>query len=176
MRSNSPGRVLGAGMAGLAVASATAVAVVMAPAANATVDNITISDSAPTVGSTYSLHADLSGASFGLLVYWNDNGTALTPAGKMPWPPYNASLDWTPTTPGQHVITASQGSSTQTLIVNVAGGTTTPPTTTSPATTTPTTTAPTTTKPSTGSGGSGSATGSAGTLVSSLLRGLLGSS
>ncbi|MGW4354707.1 hypothetical protein ACWELJ_21760 [Nocardia sp. NPDC004582] len=185
MRSNSPGRALGAGLAGLTVTSAAAITVALAPAASATVDVITISDSAPTAGGTYTLSADLSGASFGLVVNWNDNGASLTDGvGIMPWPPYHSSVTWKPTTPGQHIITASQGSSTQTLIVNVAGGTTTPPTTTTapaaPTTTAPsTTTAPTTTKPSTGGGGSigsGSATGSAGKLVGGLLSGLFGSS
>ncbi|MTL10187.1 hypothetical protein GL307_00630 [Nocardia seriolae] len=125
------GRHLGIGLAGLAIATG-AVAVVTtheAPAAHASVDSVTVSGSNWTVGNTYTLHASLSGASFGLLVYWSDNGNSLTPAGKVPWPPYNASLDWKPTTAGQHIITASQGSSTNTLIVNVADGTTTPPTT-----------------------------------------------
>ncbi|MFD7848201.1 hypothetical protein ACFV4K_35445 [Nocardia sp. NPDC059764] len=181
MQSKSSGRSITAGMAGLTVASAAAVAVALAPGANATVDVITVSDSAPTVGGTYTLSADLSGASIGLLVNWNDNGASLTDGvGIIPWPVGHSSVTWKPTTPGQHIITASQGSSTQTLIVNVAGGTTTPPTTTPPTTTTaPTTTAPTTTKPSTGGGGSigsGSATGSAGKLVGGLLSGLFGSS
>ncbi|MGW4121481.1 hypothetical protein [Nocardia sp. NPDC004711] len=181
MRSTPSGRVIGAGLAGVTVAAAAAVAVAMSPTASATVDVITISSATPTVGGDYTLHASLSGASVGLLVYWSDNGASLTSVGKVPWPPGEASLDWSPSTPGQHIITASQGNSTQTLVVNVGTGsggttTTTPPTTT---TTTPPTSTPTTTTPGSGgagSNGTGSASGSAGTLVGGLLRGLFGSS
>ncbi|MEU6585199.1 hypothetical protein [Nocardia sp. NPDC046763] len=174
MRSKPSGRVIGAGLAGVTVAAAAAVAVAMSPTASATVDVITISSATPTVGGDYTLHASLSGASVGLLIYWSDNGASLTPVGKVPWPPGEASLDWSPSTPGQHIITASQGSSTQTLVVNVGTGsggttTTTPPTTTPPTTTPPTTT-PSTTTP--GGSGSGSSSGSA----KGLLGGLLGSS
>ncbi|WP_196054819.1 hypothetical protein [Nocardia aurantiaca] len=143
------GRHLGIGLAGLAIATGavTVLTTHEAPAAHAAVDSVSISGSNWTVGNTYTLSANLSGASIGLLVYWSDNGTSLTPVGKVPWPVGHASLDWTPKTPGQHVITCSQGSTTQTLIVNVSDGTTTPPpttTTTVPPTTT-TTVPPTTT-------------------------------
>lgn len=189
MRIKASGRSIGAGVAGVTVAAASAIMIVGSPSASATVDTITISSSTPAIGNTYTLHADLSGASVGLLIYWSDNGTSLTPVGKVPWPPGQASLDWTPSTPGQHVLTASQGSSTNTLVVTVGDGstpTTPPTTTTAPPTTVPPTTAPptttppttqpttpaTTTTPSGGSGSSGSGTGSAGKL----LGGLLGSS
>lgn len=181
MRITTTGRRVSAALAGLTVAGATAVVVATSPTAAATVDNITISGEEIVVGQTYSLHADLSGASFGLLVTWRDNGQAMTtPEAKVPWPVYNSSIDWTPQTPGQHTISLTQGSSTKTLIVNVGTGsgtttppTTTPPTTTPPVTTPPVTTPPTTTKPSSGSGGSGSGgSGSAGKI----LGGLLGSS
>ncbi|MGV9410251.1 hypothetical protein ACWDOP_10085 [Nocardia sp. NPDC003693] len=149
-------RPLGLGLAGLAVA--TGVTVVLAnpsaPEATAAVDNITISGSDHKVGQTYTLHADLSGASFGLLVYWKANGQAITsPAAQVPWPAYNTSADWTPRTAGAHTITLTQGSSTKSLVVNVTDGwvpTTTPPTTTVPPTTTEppvTTTPPVTTEP-----------------------------
>ncbi|MFJ9369071.1 hypothetical protein ACIRRA_32250 [Nocardia sp. NPDC101769] len=150
------GRHLGIGLAGLAIATGavTVLATHEAPAAHATVDSVSISGSNWTVGTSYTLSANLSGASIGLLVYWSDNGNSLTPVGKVPWPPGHASLDWTPSTPGQHVITCSQGSTTQTLIVNVGDGTTTttvPPTTTTTVPPTTTTTVPptTTTEPPT---------------------------
>ncbi|MVU83618.1 hypothetical protein GPX89_41065 [Nocardia sp. ET3-3] len=194
MRNKSSGRAIGAGLAG---ATAAAVVAVMSPAATADVDVITISNNSPTVGTSYGLHASLSGPLFGQTVYWSDNGTSLTPNGKMPWPMGESNLDWVPATAGRHVITASQGSSTQYLVVDVndgsgAGTTTTtpvPPTTTTaptttapavPAQATPPTANPSTSQPSSGSGsgsgGTGSATGSAGSLVSALLRGLFGSS
>ncbi|MGW4531554.1 hypothetical protein ACWEOI_11445 [Nocardia sp. NPDC004340] len=144
-------RRLGAGLAGLAVITGGALAIQTheAPAAHATVDSITISGSNWTVGQTYTLSADLSGASFGLLVYWEDNGNPITsPASKVPWPPYHSSTDWTPNSPGQHVITLSQGSSTKSLVVNVstvATTTTAPPTTTTTVPPTTTTTVPPTT-------------------------------
>ncbi|WP_196054820.1 hypothetical protein [Nocardia aurantiaca] len=142
------GRGLGAGLAGLAIAAGaiTVLTTHEAPAAHAAVDSVSISGSNWTVGNTYTLSANLSGASIGLLVYWSDNGDSLTPVGKVPWPVGHASLDWTPKTPGQHIITCSQGSTTQTLIVNVGDGTTTtPPTTTTTVPPTTTTTAPPTT-------------------------------
>ncbi|MFE5283447.1 hypothetical protein ACFRAQ_00560 [Nocardia sp. NPDC056611] len=144
-------RRLGAGLAGLAIVTggSLALATHQAPEAHATVDSITISGSNWTVGQTYTLSADLSGASFGLLVYWEDNGNPITsPASKVPWPPYHSSTDWTPSSAGQHVITLSQGSSTKSLVVNVSSGTTTttaPPTTTTTVPPTTTTTVPPTT-------------------------------
>ncbi|MFE3053811.1 hypothetical protein [Nocardia sp. NPDC059239] len=151
MRITPMGRSLGAGLAGLAIATGavTVLTTHEAPAAHASVDSVSISGSNWTVGTSYTLSANLSGASIGLLVYWSDNGSSLTPVGKVPWPPGHASLDWTPSTPGQHIITCSQGSTTQTLIVNVGDGTTTtttvPPTTTTTVPPTTTTTVPPTT-------------------------------
>ncbi|WP_198347833.1 hypothetical protein [Nocardia terrae] len=144
------GRHIGVGLAGLAIATG-AIGVLTtheAPAAHANVDSVTISGSNWTVNNTYTLHASLSGASFGLLVYWADNGNSLTPVGKVPWPPYNASLDWTPKTPGQHTLTCTQNGVTQSVTVTVSDGTTTttvPPTTTTVPPTTTTTAPPTTT-------------------------------
>ncbi|WP_054815947.1 hypothetical protein [Nocardia arizonensis] len=145
MKTTTPwftGRRIAAGVAGLT--TVTAVAILAAPA-HATVDSITVSGTEHTVNNTYTLRAELSGASFGLLVYWNDNGEAIT-GPKVPWPVGESSVDWTPKTSGQHVITASQGSSTKSLIVNVASTSTPPPTTTTPPPTT-TTPPPTTTTP-----------------------------
>ncbi|AYF73531.1 hypothetical protein D7D52_06285 [Nocardia yunnanensis] len=188
MRSNPTGRVIGAGLAAATVAGGAAIALAVSPAANATVDTISSSSTTPVVGGTYTLSADLSGASVGLLVAWADNGANLTdPAQIVPWPAGHTSVTWKPTTAGQHVITLNQGDSTKSLVLTVtdngAGGTTTTaPTTTAPpaATTTPPTSTPATTAPGSGSGtgsfGSGSATGSAGALISGLLRGLFGSS
>ncbi|MFE2995909.1 hypothetical protein ACFXG4_12950 [Nocardia sp. NPDC059246] len=147
MRITPMGRSLGAGLAGLAIATGavTVLTTHEAPAAHASVDSVSISGSNWTVGTSYTLSANLSGASIGLLVYWSDNGSSLTPVGKVPWPPGHASLDWTPSTPGQHIITCSQGSTTQTLIVNVGDGTTTTTTTTTTVPPTTTTTVPPTT-------------------------------
>ncbi|WP_067815803.1 hypothetical protein [Nocardia inohanensis] len=181
----TPASRIGIGIAGLAVAAGTALVVGNSPEAAATVDTISISSTELVAGQTYSLHAALSGASVGLLVYWNDNGENLTPAGKVPWPPGEANFDWTPKTTGQHVITASQGGSTKSVVVFVTdgSGTTTPPTTTPPTTapttppvtTEPTTPPTTTTKPSSGSGGLGSGSGGSGS-AGKILGGLLGSS
>ncbi|WP_405486401.1 hypothetical protein [Nocardia sp. NBC_00511] len=129
---NSISRRIGAGVAGLA--GVAAVAVLAAPQASATVDSVAVSGSAPyTINTGYTLTANLSGAGIGLLVYWSDNGTSLTPAGKVPWPIGYSSIDWKPTTAGQHVLTASQGGNTKTIIVTVSdpsqpggGGGTTP--------------------------------------------------
>ncbi|MFF0632431.1 hypothetical protein ACFYTS_07995 [Nocardia sp. NPDC004151] len=141
-------RRLGAGLAGLAVIAGGSLAVATheAPEAHATVDSITISGSNWTVGQTYTLSANLSGWEFGLLCYWEDNGNPITdPPSKVPWPVNHSSTDWTPTTPGKHTITLKQGSSTNTLIVNVSSPTTTPPTTTTTVPPTTTTTVPPTT-------------------------------
>ncbi|MFE4462277.1 hypothetical protein ACFROC_33405, partial [Nocardia tengchongensis] len=144
------GRHLGVGLSALAIATGTVSVLVTheAPAANATVDSITISDQNPVVGHTYTLSANLSGWEFGLLCYWQDNGSAITnPPSKVPWPAYHSSTDWTPTTPGKHTITLKQGGSSNTLVVNVASPTTTtvPPTTTTTVPPTTTTTVPPTT-------------------------------
>ncbi|MGW4247437.1 hypothetical protein [Nocardia sp. NPDC004722] len=186
MRSNPSGRVIGAGLAAVAVAGTAAITMTTAPA-NATVDALSSSSTTPVVGGTYTLSADLSGTDSSLPVVWADNGVNLnTPAETAPFPAGHSSVTWKPTTAGPHVITLTQGSSTKPLILTVADTTVptptyTPPTPANPAQ--PTTTAPATTQPNsggTGSGGSGSgtgsATGSAGSLISGLLRGLLGSS
>ncbi|MEU6585197.1 hypothetical protein [Nocardia sp. NPDC046763] len=157
IRASRSVRRIGAGVAGLATTAA--VAVLAAPQAAATVDSVAISGSAPyTINTGYTLTANLSGAGIGLLVYWSDNGTSLTPAGKVPWPIGYSSIDWKPTTAGQHMITASQGGNTKTIIVNVTdpsqpgggGGTG-------------------------GSTGGGGGTGSAGSALGGLLGGLTGS-
>ncbi|QLY32258.1 hypothetical protein [Nocardia huaxiensis] len=188
MRITKSGRRIGAGLAGLTVAGATAVVIATSPTASATVDAVTVTGAADyKVGQTYTLSADLSGASVGLLVYWSDNGESLTPVGKVPWPVGHASLDWTPRSAGQHILTAAQGDSTKSIVVTVTDDSnppttnpTTPPTTTPPTTvptTTPETTAPATTSPSTGgSGSSGSGSGSGSSSGSGLLRGLFSGS
>ncbi|MET9491751.1 hypothetical protein [Nocardia sp. NPDC006630] len=155
---NSLSRRIGAGVAGGAIAAA--VAVFAAPQAGATVDSVTVSGSDPyTINTQYTLTAALSGAGIGLLVYWTDNGNTLTPAGKVPWPVGSSTLNWTPTTAGQHLITASQGGNVKTIVVNVVdpahpGGGTTPPT---------------------GGTGGSAGTGSASGLLGGLLGGLTGS-
>ncbi|MFJ9369075.1 hypothetical protein ACIRRA_32270 [Nocardia sp. NPDC101769] len=155
IRASRSARRIGAGVAGLATTAA--VAVLAAPQAAATVDSVAISGSAPyTINTGYTLTANLSGAGIGLLVYWSDNGTSLTPAGKVPWPIGYSSIDWKPTTAGQHMITASQGGNTKTIIVNV----------TDPS------------QPGGGTGGGtggGGGTGSAGSALGGLLGGLTGS-
>ncbi|MEV0033144.1 hypothetical protein [Nocardia sp. NPDC050793] len=110
------GRRIGTGLAGFAAAAA--VAVFAAPQAHATVDSITVSGADHTIDTTYTLRAKLSGAGIGLLVYWSDNGDQIT-GPKVPWPVGESSVSWTPKTPGQHLITASQGGSTKTIVVQV---------------------------------------------------------
>ncbi|PSK27669.1 hypothetical protein C6575_30730, partial [Nocardia seriolae] len=96
------------------------------------------------------------GAGIGLLVYWSDNGKSLTPAGKVPWPVGYSSIDWTPTTAGQHLLTASQGGNTKTIAVTVSD--------------------PSQPGGGTGAGGTGGGnTGSAGSALGGLLGGLTGS-
>ncbi|WP_157534993.1 hypothetical protein [Nocardia inohanensis] len=109
---------MGTAVAG--VATAAAVAVIAAPQAQATVDAVAISGSAPyRIDTEYTLTANLSGAGIGLLVYWSDNGEKLTPAGKVPWPVGESSISWKPATAGQHLLTAAQGGSTKTITINV---------------------------------------------------------
>ncbi|MEV6767830.1 hypothetical protein AB0N05_04280 [Nocardia sp. NPDC051030] len=114
---SSMSRRFGAGVAG--VAAAATVAVFAAPNANATVDSITVSSATVQINKEYTLSADLSGAGIGLLVYWTDNDERLTPAGKVPWPIGKSNLSWTPKTAGQHIIVASQGGSTKSLVLTV---------------------------------------------------------
>ncbi|MFF2557818.1 hypothetical protein ACFVUS_42965 [Nocardia sp. NPDC058058] len=110
-------RRLGSSVAG--IATAAAIVVLAAPQASATVDAITVSGSDPhTINTEYTLTANLSGAGIGLLVYWTDNGNDLS-GPKVPWPVGFSSITWKPTTPGQHLLTASQGGSTKTIAVNV---------------------------------------------------------
>ncbi|MGN2635658.1 hypothetical protein ACTD5D_05570 [Nocardia takedensis] len=135
-------RRVAVGLAGLTTAAAVAV---LAGPAHATVESVTVSGADHKINQTYTLRAEVGGASFGLLVYWSDNGEAIAPP-KVPWPVGESSIDWTPKTAGQHVLTASQGGSTKSVVVTVTSGATTPPTTTTPPPTT-TTPPPTTTTP-----------------------------
>ncbi|NNH74728.1 hypothetical protein HLB23_33595 [Nocardia uniformis] len=113
---NTFSRRIGTGVAGFATVAA--VAVFAAPNASATVDSITVSGSNHVINTEYALTAKLSGAGIGLLVYWSDNGKDIS-GPKVPWPVGEAHLDWTPTTAGRHLITASQGGSTKTIEVMV---------------------------------------------------------
>ena len=101
-----------------AFGAAAAVSVLMAPNAHAAVDSVTVSGTNHAINTEYTLTAKLSGVSIGLLVYWTDNNEAITGA-KVPWPIGESTITWTPTVKGQHVITASQGGSTKTVVVNV---------------------------------------------------------
>ncbi|MET8774384.1 hypothetical protein AB0H49_22990 [Nocardia sp. NPDC050713] len=145
----------GAGVGLTAFAAATAVAVLTAPSAYAAVQSVSVDGSNHKVGSTYTITADVGGASGGLLVYFSDNGEFIG-GPKVPWPPGTATIEWKPSTPGEHIITVEQGGSTKSIMVEVSkassGGT--------------------------GSSGSasGSGTGSAGRLLGGLLGGLFGSS
>ncbi|WP_054815946.1 hypothetical protein [Nocardia arizonensis] len=109
-------RRLEAGLTG--VAAMAAATVLLAPSAHATVDSVTVSGTTHLINTEYTLTAQLSGASIGLLVYWSDNGENIT-GPKVPWPVGVSTINWTPTTKGQHIITAAQGGSTKTVIVNV---------------------------------------------------------
>ncbi|MCV5779347.1 hypothetical protein OFN45_34105, partial [Escherichia coli] len=77
----------------------------------------------------------------------SDNGEFIG-APTVPWPPGSATIDWQPSTPGRHILTAEQGGSTQSIVVEVEEAA----------------------SPGSGSGSGGSGTGSA------LLRGLLSGS
>ncbi|WP_280358081.1 hypothetical protein [Nocardia otitidiscaviarum] len=107
-------RRIGTGIAGFAAAAT--ISVFAAPQASATVDSITVSGSDHVIDTEYQLSAKLSGAGIGLLVYWSDNGADIS-GPKVPWPVGEAHLSWTPTTPGRHLITCSQGGSTKTIEV-----------------------------------------------------------
>ncbi|MEV0249211.1 hypothetical protein AB0H76_21610 [Nocardia sp. NPDC050712] len=109
-------RRFGAGLTGLAVASA--VVVLAAPQAHAAVESIAVSGSGHAINTTYTLKATVGGAGFGLLVYWTDNGEDLS-GPKVPWPVGESSIDWTPKTKGRHIITCAQGGSTKSLVVDV---------------------------------------------------------
>ncbi|WP_054815945.1 hypothetical protein [Nocardia arizonensis] len=155
-------RSRGSGLGLTVFAAATAVTVLAAPSASAAVDSVTVSGTGYVVGSTYTIEAQLSGASAGLLVYFSDNGEFIG-APQVPWPPGHASISWKPSTAGQHIITVEQGGSTKTTVVDV----TKPGQTGSGSA-------------SSGSAGSGSAnsgsvsTGSAATVLAAVLGKLLG--
>ncbi|MEV6388497.1 hypothetical protein [Nocardia xishanensis] len=144
----------GAG-AGLTALAATAVTVLAAPSASAAVQSVSVEGSDHKVGTTYTITAEVGGASGGLLVYFSDNGEFIG-APKVPWPPGSSTIEWKPSTPGQHIITVEQGGSTKSIVVEVSKAS------------------------SGGTGSSGSSslsgTGSAGKLLGGLLGGLLGSS
>ncbi|MBF6211365.1 hypothetical protein IU433_07405 [Nocardia puris] len=141
----------GAGLT--AFAAVAAVTVLAAPAAHAAVTSVSVDGGNHRVGQTYTITAKVGGASGGLLVYFSVNGEFIG-APKVPWPPGTATIEWTPSQPGEHIITVEQGGSTKSIMVDVGKAS------------------------SGGSGSSGSAgTGSAGTgSAGRLLGGLLGSS
>ncbi|WP_067840859.1 hypothetical protein [Nocardia lijiangensis] len=145
----------GAGV-GITAMAAAAVTVLAAPSAYAAVQSVSVEGSNHKVGTTYTITAEVGGASGGLLVYFSDNGEFIG-APKVPWPPGSATIEWKPSTPGQHILTVEQGGSTKSIVVEVdkasSGG-----------------------SGSSGSASSGSGTGSAGKLLGGLLGGLLGSS
>ncbi|WP_067700861.1 hypothetical protein [Nocardia jejuensis] len=151
---SSISRRFGAGVAGLAAAAS--IAVLAAPQASATVDSVSISSTTVLIGQEYTLTAKLSGAGIGLLVYWTDNDQRLTDVGKVPMPIGESTLKWTPSTAGQHIIVASQGGNTKSLIVKVVDPA-------NPGT------------PDPGTPGDGGGTGSAGKALGSLLGGSTGS-
>ncbi|WP_067568687.1 hypothetical protein [Nocardia acidivorans] len=113
----SAARRAGVGITGFAAVAAAAI--LAAPTACAAVDTVTVEGSNFQVDSTYTLSATLSGASAGLLVYFSDNGEFIG-SPKVPWPVGHASISWTPSTKGQHIITVEQGGSTRSTVVNVA--------------------------------------------------------
>ncbi|WP_405134492.1 hypothetical protein [Nocardia sp. NBC_01388] len=110
-------RTAGAGITGFAALAV--VAALTAPTACAAVDTVSVSGSNYQVGTQYTISADLSGASVGLLVYFSDNGNFIG-SPKIPSPPGHSSISWTPSDKGQHILTVSQGNSTQSTIVNVS--------------------------------------------------------
>ncbi|MBF6357505.1 hypothetical protein IU449_23640 [Nocardia higoensis] len=101
-----------------ALFAAAAATVLVAPSAHASVQSLAVEGSTHVVGGTYTLTAEVGGASGGLLVYFSDNGEFIG-APKVPWPPGSATIDWQPSTPGRHILTAEQGGSTQSIVVEV---------------------------------------------------------
>ncbi|BAW03828.1 hypothetical protein NS14008_33495 [Nocardia seriolae] len=105
------------GLTGFAALAATAV--IAAPDALAAVDTVSIDQKNVVVDKAYTISATLSGASIGLLVYFSDNGNEIGPP-RIPSPPGHASISWRPSTTGRHIITASQGPNSQSIVVDVA--------------------------------------------------------
>ncbi|MFR9753405.1 hypothetical protein ACL02S_20555 [Nocardia sp. 004] len=116
MPSTTAARRVGTGLTSLAATAA--VIVLAAPSAQATVKSVTISGSDHVVGTSYTLEATVGGISFGLPVTWTANGVKIG-GPKVPWPPGKSTQEWTPESPGQHIITATQGSSTESIVVDV---------------------------------------------------------
>ncbi|MBL1075723.1 hypothetical protein JK358_15110 [Nocardia sp. 2] len=100
------------------LAALAAVAVLAAPSALAKVDSISVDGANHAVGKQYTITVKLSGAAAGLLVYFTDNGNFIG-GPKVPWPPGSATISWTPSEKGQHVITAEQGGYTASTVVQV---------------------------------------------------------
>ncbi|MEC3956288.1 hypothetical protein VMT65_24840 [Nocardia sp. CDC153] len=119
------GRRLGIG---LAVAAAT---VALAAPSSADVVSLSVSDQTLQTNKTYTLTATVSGSTIGLSVFFDDNGQNLGPAGGVTPDTLKgkATTTWTPTKSGSHTLTASQGSTKQSITVTVtdAPTTTTPP-------------------------------------------------
>ncbi|MFC6011233.1 Ig-like domain-containing protein [Nocardia lasii] len=108
--------------AGFGVSAFTAVAaavVLAAPQASALVQGVTVSGSAHTVGTSYTVTADVTSTSFLFKVTFTDNGTQIgdpvsVSNGK-------ATITWTPTTAGSHEIKAVQEIvSSKTVTIQVA--------------------------------------------------------
>ena len=156
MRNTAPrisARRAGVGITGFAALAAAIV--LAAPASVAAVDTVSIDPGNLVVDQAYTVSATLSGASIGLLVTFSDNVKQIGPP-KIPSPPGHVSISWRPITSGRHILTASQGPNSQSIVVQVAdapfgSGST-----------------------SSGGGGTGD-TGSAGSALGGLLGGLTGS-
>ncbi|WP_194816144.1 hypothetical protein [Nocardia sp. XZ_19_385] len=110
-------RRTGAGLT--AFAAAAAVTVLAAPSAYAAPTAVSVSDDKLVVGEKYTISTQLGGASVGLLVYFSDNGEFIG-APKVPWPPGHSSIEWKPSTAGQHILTVEQGGHTQSIVVEVS--------------------------------------------------------
>ncbi|UGT42889.1 hypothetical protein LTV02_05675 [Nocardia yamanashiensis] len=128
----------GAGVvAGLAAVGLTA------PPASADVINIAVSkkNGEPTVGGTFQLLSQTEGTGTGFdtgssflkaPVVFTDNGACIGKARPAMINNGLAHVEWTPTTAGQHTLTATHGGNSKSITVTVAPGTATQPAAQSP--------------------------------------------
>ncbi|WP_067813806.1 hypothetical protein [Nocardia inohanensis] len=114
-----------------------------APPASADVLTLAVSkqNGEPQVGGTFQVLSQTEGTGTGLStgssflkapVVFTDNGTCIGKARPAMINNGLAHVEWTPTTAGQHTITATHGTSSKSITVTVAPGATTQPAATSP--------------------------------------------
>ncbi|MFR9753404.1 hypothetical protein ACL02S_20550 [Nocardia sp. 004] len=113
-------RALRAGTGLTSFAAIAATVVLAAPSAQASVSSVSVSGVLHTVGTTYTITAKIGGVSGLLPVAFSDNGNKLETSPVLPNPlTGTAKIEWTPSSAGQHVITATQGFSTKSVAIDV---------------------------------------------------------